>query len=277
MGIAQEVETAISFLLDSFVSTKSAALCAAIVPIALTGATIYVIVMGFAIIRGEANDSLQTFLWKSFRMAFVAAISLSVGTYQSMIIDGSDGLVGALLQSLSGFDTVGALVDDIAKPFSELGEQIWSKAVVGFWPNFGLIAAAGGVAIAEFLMVAIGLGFFLMAKVALALVLAIGPVYVMCAMWPATEKYTESWIGQVLNYIVLKVLVGVCILMLTDFASKFAAHINVNSEAVNVIKATTALLICCGALTVERVVFSAEPAYRYLRSAILVEKDAAQP
>ena len=132
MGIAQEVETAISFLLDSFVSTKSAALCAAIVPIALTGATIYVIVLGFEIIRGEANDSLQTFLWKSFRMAFVAAISLSVGTYQSMIIDGSDGLVGALLQSLSGFDTVGALVDDIAKPFSELGEQIWSKAVVGF-------------------------------------------------------------------------------------------------------------------------------------------------
>ena len=250
MGIAQEVETAITFLLDSFVSSKSAALCSAIVPIALTGATIYVILMGFAIMRGEANDSLQTFLWKSFRMALIAGIALNVGTYQNMIIDGSEGLVGALLHSLSGFDTVGSLVDDIAKPFSALGQQIWSKAVVGFWPHFGLIAAAAAVGIAEFFMVAIGLGFYLLAKVALALVLAIGPVYIMCAMWPGTEKYTESWIGQVLNYIVLKVLVGVCILMLTDFASKFAAHISVNSDAVNVISATSALLMCCGALTI---------------------------
>jgi type IV secretion system protein VirB6 len=112
------------------------------------------------------------------------------------------------------------------------------------------LGAAAIVAIAEFLMVAIGLGFFLLAKVALALVLAIGPVYILCAIWPSTEKYTESWIGQALNYVVLKVLVAVCILMLTDFASKFAAHINENPDAINVLRATMSLLICCGALAV---------------------------
>lgn len=250
MGIAQQVEEAIELLLESFVSSKSAALCAALVPIALSGATIYVVVMGFAIMRGETNETLQSFLWRLFRMALIASIALSVGMYQDIVITASDGIVGALLHSMSGFESVGALVDNIAEPFATLGQQIWSKAVVGFWPHFGLIAAAGAVAIAELLVVSVGLGFYLMAKVALALLLAMGPVYILCAMWPSTEKYTESWIGQVLNYVILKVLIGVCILMLTDFASSFAAHIQVNADAVNVIKGTSALLICCGALTI---------------------------
>jgi type IV secretion system protein VirB6 len=250
MGIGEEVEKALDFLLMSLVTSKSAAMCTALLPIAITGATIYLLVMGFAIMRGEANDPLHTFVWKSFRMALIAGIALSAGEYQTTIAAGTEALVGAFLESMSGFTSVGAVVDDIAKPFSDLGQQIWNQAVTGFWPNFALIAAAGAVAVAEFLMFAIGLGFFLLAKVALALVLAVGPAFILCAMWPGTEKYTESWLGQVLNYVVLKVLVAACILMLTDFASKFAAHIQVTTDTVNVLKATTSLVCCSGALVI---------------------------
>jgi type IV secretion system protein VirB6 len=250
MGIAQEIEAAIGGLLTSAVSSKSAALCAALSPIAITGATIYLIVMGFAIMRGDAGDPLHTFVWKAFRMALIAGLALSAGEYQGTIINGTVALEGALIESLSGMQSVGALIDELAKPFTDLGEQIWSQAVVGFWPNFALIAAAGAVAIAECFIFCLGLGFYLLATVALAVVLAIGPAFIVCAMWPGTEKYTESWIGQVLNYIVLKVLVATSIVMLTSFVSQYAAHISVTADAANVITATTSLLLCCGALGV---------------------------
>lgn len=250
MGIGQAVEEAIDSMLDTFVSSKSEALCTALVPIAVTGGTIHIILMGFAIMRGEANSSIEDFFWKCFRTTFIAGLALSVGTYQSMIVTGAAGIEVTLIQAMSGFDSVGKLVDDMAKPFADLGQQIWSKAVVGFWPNFGLVAAAGSVAIAEFLIISIGLGFYLLAKVALVLVLAVGPVFIMCAMWPSTEKFTESWIGQAINYIVLKVLVASSIAMLMTFASQFATHVNVEQDAVNVLKATSALLICSGALAV---------------------------
>lgn len=42
MGIATEIETAIDGLLNTFVATKSAAICAALVPVAITGVTIYI-------------------------------------------------------------------------------------------------------------------------------------------------------------------------------------------------------------------------------------------
>jgi type IV secretion system protein VirB6 len=82
------------------------------------------------------------------------------------------------------------------------------------------------------------------------LVLAIGPAYLLCASWPSTEKYAEIWIGQILNFALLKVLIGVCFFMLMDFASKFAAHIGAHVDAVNAIKATTALLSCVGSLAI---------------------------
>jgi type IV secretion system protein VirB6 len=250
MGIAQAVEAAIEEMLETFVASKSAAVCAAMLPIAISGATIHLLIMGFAIMRGEANDTLHTFLWRCFRTGFIASIALSVGAYQGTIVDGVNGIEGTLINGMSGYASVGALVDEMAQPFADLGQQLWSKAVVGFWPHFGLIAAAASVAIAEFFIIAIGLGFYLLAKVALSLVLAVGPVFVLCAMWPATEKYTESWIGQTLNFVLLKVLVAASIAMLLTFASQFAGHINVNQDAVNVIKATSALVICSGALGV---------------------------
>lgn len=250
MGIATQVEMAIDELLVTFVASKSAALSASLIPLALTGATIHFILIGWAIARGVTNDPFQTIVSKIFRVTLIASVALSAGVYQANLVEGVTGAEGALIHAMSGFDTVGALVDDMARPFAELGQQLYSKANVGVWPNFGLLVAAGIVAVAEFITVALGLGFYLLAKVALVLTLSIGPLFLLFTMWPATEKYTELWIGQVFNYVLLKVLVASSIAMLMTFASQFAAHVAMNQEAVNMIKAATALLICSGALAV---------------------------
>ena len=86
MGIATSLETGVDTLLNNYVTTKSAAVSAAIAPVALTGVTVYVILMGFAIMRGEAHDSLHTFLWRSFKIAFVAGVALSAGEFQNSVL-----------------------------------------------------------------------------------------------------------------------------------------------------------------------------------------------
>lgn len=250
MGIGVQLETAIDTLLSSFVTTKSAAVCAMLTPVAMSGITVYIMVMGWAIMRGEAADPLHTFLWKAFRIGAVVGVALSAGEYQSVAIQFMEGVQGAFIGALSGVGTVGALVDNMAAPFETLGQALWSEAVTGFMPNFSLLFAAGLVAIAEAALFIVGLGFYLLAKVALALVFAVGPAFIFCALFPATQKFTESWIGQVLHYVFLNVLVAASIAMLTDFASQFASHVAGNVDTLNIIKATTALLICSCALVV---------------------------
>lgn len=248
MGIATQVESAIDGLLTNFVVSTSTAFTTMLMPLALTAITIYVISMGWAITRGETNDSLSTFTWKSFRIALITGIALSAGEYQATVVEGVEGIQIAFISAFTPTGTIGGLVDNMAAPFDALGQQLWSEAVTGFWPNWSLIFAAALVAIAQAFLFVVGLGLFLLAKVSLALVLAIGPVFILLAIFPATQRYTESWLAQALTFVMLNVLVGASIAMLTDFASQFAQHIANNQTTINVLRACMSLLLCSGAL-----------------------------
>ena len=248
MAVATEVEAAIDTLLNTLVSSKSAAICSALAPLAITGVTIYVITMGWAIMRGEAHDAFHTFLWKTFKIALIVGIALSAGEYQGTAVDGIQGIQGAFVQAFGNANTIGGLIDNMATPYDVLGQQLWSEAVTGVVPDIALLAAAALVALAQAFLFIVGLGMYLLAKVALALVLAVGPAFIFCAMFPATQKYTESWIGQALSFVLLNVLIGACITMLTSFASQFAAGIQANIGNTAIIKDCGALLLCSGAL-----------------------------
>lgn len=253
MGIATVLETGVNMLLTGYVTSKSSAVSAAIAPVALTGVTIYVLLMGFAIMRGEAHDSLHTFLWRSFKIAFVAGLALSAGEFQGSIIGMIEGIQGGLTSAMSGAPSIGALIDAVDQPFVDLQTALWAQAAptgISILPSFSLVFAAVLVALAQFFMFIIAFGMYLLAKVALALVLAVGPVFILCAMFPATQRYTESWIGQALNFALLNVLIAASIGMLTQFASDFAAGILGAVSTANILRDVVSLCLVTGALGV---------------------------
>ena len=243
MGIATAAEGAIDTLLTGFVSSKSAALCSALVPVATTALTIYLIMLGFAIIRGEATDPVHTILWNFLKIAFVTGLALSAGEYQSSVVNGINGITGAFLTAFSGSTTLGGMLDSAAQPYIDLGNQLWQRGMTPTFPDLSLLAAAAIVAVAQAVLFIIGLGMYLLAKVALALGLAIGPAAILCAMFPATQRFTEAWLGTVLTYVMSMVLVGVIVSMLTDLASQFAQQVEANSMSSQLLTDVVALLV----------------------------------
>lgn len=244
MGIATELETSMDHLLNNYITAKSAAFCSMLIPVALTGATIYIFTMGWAIMRGEASDPLHTAIMKFFKIAIIAGIALVPGEYQSKVVESVQGIQGAMIQGFSGAATIGGMVDDMAKPFDELGRELMSLATLdAYFPDLSLLAAAAIVSLAEAFLFVVGLGLYMLAKVGLTLVLATGPVFILCAMFPATQKFTESWIGQALSFVFLNALIAGCISMLTSFASQFAGEIHAKVGTTAIIKDTLSLLI----------------------------------
>lgn len=250
MGIGMAVEDAIDLILDTFVSEKSEALSSALAPLALTGVTIHLLFTARAILAGELREPVPDVTWRIARITFIIGLALSVGGYQSNVVELANELEQGMIKALSGATSIGMLVDDLSTPYADLGQQLWNRAITGFRPNFGLLLAAGGVAIIQAGLFIAGLGLYLLAKIGLVLMLAVGPAYILCAIGASTQKYTESWLGQVLNFVVLKILIALSIQMLTDFTSTFAAHIDADMDAINVIKAVIALFCCGGALFV---------------------------
>lgn len=255
MAIITTLETKIDSLLATYVSGVSSNVASAIVPVALTAATIYILIIGYNIATGANEDSIYTALWKFFKIAFVGGIALSAGVYQQFFVDALNGLSIAIVQmvSPSNSGSLGALLDQVSTPWGDLIQQLGEKAQptgLDMLPDFSLLISAGIVAVAQFLLFFIGTGLYLLAKVSLQLCLGVGPIFVLCAMFPATQKYFESWLAQTLSYVFTIGFITAIISMLFSFVSQMCSHISTTLDTNDVLTTVTSLLIVSGTIIV---------------------------
>lgn len=241
-GVATYIENAIDQLLANFVTAKSAAFCAALAPLALTGTTIYIMIMGYAVMRGEAHDSLHTVLWKWFKVSMVAGVALSGGEYQATVVEGINAIPGILSAVFGGSATIGGMIDGIADPLIAMVKMLQTKSSMGTFPDLTLFAAAMTVALAELIIVVIGIAMYVFAKVALALCLAVGPIFILCLLWPATQSRFEGWLGQTLSFAWLQGMLAAAIGMVYTIIEQFADKVQQNANTNDVLTDAGALL-----------------------------------
>lgn len=248
MGLATELETGIDAFLATFVTNTSSQLCSDIIPLALTGATIWVILYGYAVMRGAVQDSLHTFLSHAIKMSLIAGVALSAGEYQGSVVGFVDGLQSALIHAVSGSASVGAAIDNMSAPFEALETHLYGEAFTGMMPSFAIAIAAIIITISKVVVIVGTIGLFMVAKMLLCFVLAFGPIFITCAMFSGTQRFAESWVGVALGLVLLNTFVAGSIAMVTSFAEAFATQVSANADTANLIKAATNILIVSVAL-----------------------------
>lgn len=211
MGFGTFVENAVNSTMATYVTTKAAAVTLALAPIATAAVTSYVLWTGFQVMRGEGKEPFLSIVWRWFRVAAITGIALNAPQYQTIVVDGLTGVQGAFAIALGNATTVGATVDSMADPIFTLATTLFSEGTTGLVPQFGLIIAGLLAGIAICIIGLTSMGMFLVASVSLSLLLAMGPAFLFCAMFPSTQKYTESWLGQVFSAIFTNVLLMACI------------------------------------------------------------------
>lgn len=242
MGIGTFVEGAIDTSLNNYVTTYSHAVIGVLTPIAVTAVTSYVLWTGFQVMRGEAQDTVSSLVWKWFKVAMITGLALHGPTYQSIVTDGLDGIQGAFATAFGGGATVGATVDHMAAPFYSLIEQLFTDASTGLWPKFSLLIAGTLTAVAALAMGFISMGIYLVAKVSLAILLAIGPAFIFCALFPVTQRYAESWLSAALASVFINVLIMATVSFMTSIVYTACAQILAGYSTTSIVVDTCGLL-----------------------------------
>jgi type IV secretion system protein VirB6 len=167
---------------------------------------LYVLLYGFAILRGAISEPFVDFAVRSLKLAFIVMIATTAAYSTYVTTPLFHTLPDALTQAISGAATpdVGAAFDQFFARGAYLGEKI---ARTGSPVDLGPFVMAGAVYIVGALAAALGFGVVMVAKVALALLIALGPIFIACALFDASRRFFFGWLSQAVNYVVLFALI----------------------------------------------------------------------
>ena len=167
---------------------------------------LYVVLYGFAILRGAISEPVMDFAIRSIKLALIYALA-TTAAYSTFVTEPLfTGLPNALTRAVSGAAApgVGAAFDQFLAYAGYLADTI-AREGSAFDPGPWIVSAA--VLIIGALACALGFGVVMLAKLALALLVALGPIFIACALFDATRRFFFGWLGQAVNYLVLFALI----------------------------------------------------------------------
>lgn len=205
----QIFEPAYTFIdgkLDTFLNERATSVIAAVAGPLRVALVLYVLLYGIAILRGAISEPLMDFAVRSLKLALIYMLATTVAYSSYVTTPLFHSLPDTLTQAISGSGApdVGAAFDQFFSRAAYLGQKIGQTGTpidFGPWIMAGLVYVVGAIA------AALGFGVVMIAKVALALLVALGPIFVACALFDASRRFFFGWLSQAVNYIVLFALI----------------------------------------------------------------------
>ena len=167
---------------------------------------LYVLLYGFAILRGAIAEPIVDFAVRSLKLTIIYMLATTAAYSDWVTTPLFQILPATLTQAISGSASTdpGAAFDQFFAHAAYLGERIGQTAN---GVNFPPLLVAGAVYVIGALAAALGFGVVIIAKVALALLVALGPIFIACALFEATRRFFFGWLSQAVNYLLLMALI----------------------------------------------------------------------
>lgn len=203
---------------NKFIVPAAENLIDAITPVALSGVTLYIVLIGYGVMSGSVQEPFWSFFKNSVKISFIIGIALSFDLYVEYVVDTLNGLESGLASAFNADVVDGAsiyeVLDDSLNKSEELIAICDQKAdeagfnigtVLGWWVSGWLIS------IGAFFFTVIGAAILITSKFFLAALFALGPFFIMLLLFPVTARFFDGWFGQVINYILTIVLLTVVV------------------------------------------------------------------
>ena len=215
----------------SFITSTSSSIIASITPAVTTLLAVYVMLWGWSMMRGVIEEPITDGVTRIVRLSIIVGLALSVGRYASYISDWIWAAPDALAQVITGEQSKSSItfLDNLLDAYFRLANKYLDLAIEEGWvsPDLGLLISALALFIAGILVTGYCAFLFLLAKCALAILLAVGAIFIALSIFEATKKFTDAWIGQTLNFVFMMMLAAAaCKLILKLMEAYFTKAMN---------------------------------------------------
>src|ERR1700681_1590283 len=225
MGFFATFSTWLDGMLSTYIGTNTAKIAALITPAIATLATVYVMVWGYLHLTGKIEEPFATGIKRIILLVVILGGALNLWLYNDLIVDTFFNSPGELAAGVIGaYDSVG-IIDQIIFSGGDAASLLIQKGGI-FHGDFSYYIAGFAVYLIVGLTAIYAMFLLALSKIALSILLALGPLFIALLFFETTKRFFEAWIAQLANYAfvtILTVLVAALMMGIVSSAAQQAA------------------------------------------------------
>jgi type IV secretion system protein VirB6 len=226
MGFLADTETSITSGFTAVANTFGAGLLGTFRPAFIAGFTIWIALIAYEVAFGKSEDGFTYIFTKIGKIFLIGVLALYGWPELAELLNGvREGFVGS-----NTLSTV--LETNLMNPIAALWSELFRWFVASLEPLgftdvgeiFKLLFVFVFVALAYALMslivgvfAVVALAMFLVASSIFILLLAVGPFFLLCLAFPFTQRFFETFIGNVMTAVLSMAFVVLIVLFVANF------------------------------------------------------------
>jgi type IV secretion system protein VirB6 len=229
--------------LTNYIGDHTARLATILEPAVVTLATVYVMAWGYLHLTGKIEEPVTTGLKRIFVMVLVLGVGLRLWLYNTLIVDTFYNAPAELAAAMVGSaDPVGT-IDTIWKSGGVTAGILWTKAASSLWSGLGFYIAGAVVCCLMGLLCVYAMFLIALSTIALAVLLAMGPLFIALLLFDETKRFFVAWIAQLANYALITILTVMVAALLLQIVQSYAVQTAALGSAILTVDALNMMLI----------------------------------
>lgn len=187
---------------------------------------IWIAIWGYLAMMGQTNEPLKDGFFRILRLTFIIALGLTLGTYVGLVVDflskGPEEIASVITGAPS--TSLGPTLDTLYIKVFQLTDACWDKAGI-LKGNFGMYFIGFAVMILGTGLLLTVAFFLISAKIMTAVLLGIGPIFIVMLLFKGTQRFFESWLSLLCNYGFILILTSSLGTLALSLANTFFAKV----------------------------------------------------
>jgi len=239
--------------LGTYIGNNTARLAAALQPAVVTMAVIYVMAWGYLHLTGQIEEPFLAGLKRIMTVAVILGVGLNLWLYNTVIVDTFYNAPSQLAAAVVGAQDPVATVDAIWNSGGTVAGNLWTKGSSSYsLSSIGFFLAATVVMCLMGLLCVYVMFLIALSNIALAVLLAVGPLFIAMLFFETTRRMFSAWIAQLANYALITILTVMVAALLLQLVQSYAAQTAARGSAIFTVDALNMLLITVLVLLVLR-------------------------
>jgi len=228
--------------LGIYIGNNTARLAAVLEPAVVTLGTLYVMAWGYLHLTGQLEEPFAAGLKRIIMLAVIFGVGLHLWLYNALIVDTFYNAPAQLAAAVIGAVDPVTTIDAIWEAGGSVAGNLFIKGGISSG-GVGFLIAGAAVWCLMGMLCVYAMFLIALSNIALAVLLALGPLFVPLLFFDTTKKIFSAWVAQLANYGLITVLTIMVSALLLQIVHSYAAQTAALGAAILTVDALNMVLV----------------------------------